>query len=71
MGEPEDLVSLEEVATRLAIPRQTLRRKLAEWRLDVYENPLDRRQKLVSWADVQAATKPRRVSGSEEGKAAA
>ena len=48
-------------------------RLVREGRFTVYENPLDRRQKLVDADEVAEATRPRpiRRKAGEEGKAAA
>lgn len=58
MDEPE-LVSLEEAATRLAISRATFWRRLKEWNLTVYENPANRRKRMVSWPEVERVSRPR------------
>ncbi len=62
-------IGLMEAAERLGVSPMTIRRLVREGELQVYSNPLDRRQKLVDVEEVerlrQAAQDPR------EGKAAA
>ena len=55
-----DLIPLAEARRRLGISKVTMARLVKERRFAVYENPLDRRQKLVEWAEVEAATRPRK-----------
>ena len=74
MGE-RDLIPLNEAARRLGVSKVTMARLVREGRFAVYENPLDRRQKLVDAAEVEATTRPRllerRGEGGEQKKAAA
>ena len=58
----KDLIPLAEARRRLGVSKPTMARLAKEGRFPVYENPLDRRQKLVDWAEVEAATRPRRPS---------
>ena len=48
-------------AQRLGISRATMWRRVREWGLTVYNNPLDRRQRLLSWAELEDAAKPQRA----------
>ena len=66
MGEPE-LIPLKEAAKRLGVSKVTMARLVREGRFAVYENPLDRRQKLVDAAEVEAATRPRLIGPPPEG----
>jgi hypothetical protein len=70
MEQPDDLMPLERVAERLGVPRQTMWRRVKRWGLTVYSNPLDARQRLVSWAEVERATKPRPIDGRPAGMVA-
>ena len=55
----QELIPLKEAARRLGVSKVTMARLVKEGRFAVYENPLDRRQKLVNPADLDAATRPR------------
>jgi excisionase family DNA binding protein len=46
-------IGLMEAAERLGVSPMTIRRLVREGELQVYPNPLDRRQKLVDVADVE------------------
>ncbi len=54
-----ELIPLEKAAERLEVSRATMWRWAREWNLTVYLNPRDRRQKLLSWEEIQEAMKPR------------
>ena len=56
----QDLIPLAEARRRLDVSKVTMARLVKEGRFPIYENPLDRRQKLVDWAEVEAATRPQR-----------
>ena len=56
---PEDLIPLEGAAERLGVSRATMWRRAREWNLTVYLNPRDRRQKLLSWKEIEEAQRPR------------
>ena len=58
MGE-RTLIPLHEARRRLGVSKVTMARLVKEGRFTVYENPLDRRQKLVDEAEVGAAVRPR------------
>ena len=66
MGE-RDLIPLNEAARRLGVSKVTMARLVREGRFAVYENPLDRRQKLVDAAEVEAATRPRLIAPRGDG----
>ncbi len=55
-------LSVSEAAKRVGRSRPTMARLLAEGLLPTYENPLDRRVRLVKIEDVDALRIPRRVS---------
>ena len=57
----EKLIPLKEAARRLGVSKVTMARLVREGRFAVYENPLDRRQKLVDAAEVAEATRPRPI----------
>ena len=69
MGEPT-LIPMHEAAERFGISRMTMSRLAKQGRFTVYENPLDRRQKLVDPAEVEAALRPRPL-GAQASKTAA
>jgi predicted DNA-binding protein (UPF0251 family) len=52
-----ELIPLNEAARRLDVSKMTMARLVREGRFTVYENPLDRRQKLVDAREV-ASLKP-------------
>ncbi len=69
-----ELVQLKVVQGRLGISKTKMAELVRTGRFPVYENPLDRRQKLVDWSEVQAAlrdVKLLRQQSENEGKAAA
>ncbi len=62
-------IGLMEAAERLGVSPMTIRRLVREGELQVYSNPLDRRQKLV---DVEEVERLRQAAqDAREGKAAA
>jgi len=63
-------ITLLEARQRLGVSRVTMTRVVKEGGLPLYENPLDRRQKLVDEDDLAAAREPRRI-GAQEKKLAA
>ncbi len=65
MGKPE-LIPLNEAASRLGISKMTMARLVKEGRFTIYENPLDRRQKLVDAGDIVDAIKPRMVEAGRK-----
>ena len=60
MAEPK-LIPLNEARRRLGVSKVTMARLVKEGRFTVYENLLDRRQKLVDEAEVEAVARPRPV----------
>jgi predicted site-specific integrase-resolvase len=65
-------ITLVEARQRLGVSRVTMTRLVKEGRFPLYENPLDRRQKLVDVDELEAARQPRRIeSGATEKKLAA
>ena len=54
-----ELIPLKEAARRLGVSKVTMGRLVREGRFAVYENPRDRRQKLVDAVEVEEATRPR------------
>ncbi len=51
-----ELISFAEAATRLGLPRRTLRQRLADGRVDVYQDGRDRRRRLVRADDLPLLT---------------
>ncbi|CAN5697982.1 hypothetical protein BH23CHL2_BH23CHL2_09740 [soil metagenome] len=68
--EDRDLIPLKEAQDILGVSHTTMARLVREGRFTIYQNPLDRRQKLVHIAEVRAAARPVPVaqdrSGDEE-----
>jgi len=58
-------LSVSEAAKRVGRSRPTMARLLAEGMLPSYENPLDRRVRLVRVEDLDALRVPRRVGEGE------
>lgn len=65
MTEPE-LIPLKEAAQRLGISKMTMARFVKEGRFRLYENPLDKREKLVEAEQVQQAARPRLLAQVEQ-----
>ena len=53
-----ELVPLMEAAKRLGVSRMTMNRLVREGRFTIYENPLDRRQRLIDVAELAEAARP-------------
>ncbi len=66
----KDLIPLIEAAERLGVSRMTLSRLAKEGRFTIYENPRDRRQKLVDEEEVREALQPRPMPEGKERAAA-
>jgi predicted DNA-binding transcriptional regulator AlpA len=64
-AEPADLIPMEDAAERLKVSRATFWRRVKDWGLTVYANPANRRKRLVSWAEVEAAARPRPMTPAE------
>ncbi len=71
MGEQRRML-LTDAAKRLGISNTTIRKLVADGKLQTHENPLDKRQKLVDVAAVEALARfqPQRED-NYQGKAAA
>jgi hypothetical protein len=54
----EELVPLEKAAEQLKVTRATMWRRVREWGLTVYGNPLVKRQRLLKWSEIEEALKP-------------
>jgi len=61
LGE-QRLIPLREARERFGISKATMARLVKECRFEVYENPLDRRQKLVDLEELTNAVRPRPTS---------
>ncbi len=62
----QELIPLTEAAQRLGISRVTMSQLAKAGRFTVYENPLDRRQRLVDIHEVEQALAPRPLSQEEQ-----
>src|SRR5690606_29507487 len=58
MMEDRDLIPLKEAQEILGVSHTTMARLVREGRFTIYQNPLDRRQKLVHISEVRAAARP-------------
>ena len=58
LTEGAELVSFDEASARLGLPRRTLRQRLADGRVDVYQDGKDRRRRLVLADDLVKLTQP-------------
>lgn len=56
------LIPLKDARARLGVSKVKMARLVKEGRFVVYENPLDRRQKLVDLDEITSAVLPRAVS---------
>jgi len=56
------LIPLKQARELLGISKVTMARLVKERRFRVYENPLDRRQKLVDLDELQQAIRPQATS---------
>ena len=66
----QTLITVGEARDILGVSNHTVARLVKEGRLKTIENPLDRRQKLVVLAEVEALAqrRPRRLDAAEQGK---
>ncbi len=67
MGE-QRLIPLKEAREQLGISKVTMARLVKERRFKVYENPLDRRQKLVDPVELSNAVRPQAMSDEAEAR---
>jgi hypothetical protein len=58
MMEDRELIPLKEAQEILGVSHTTMARLVREGRFTIYQNPLDRRQKLVHISEVRAAARP-------------
>ncbi len=70
MADERTLITLAEARALLGISKVTMARLVKEGRFTIYENPRDRRQKLVEEAAVRAAVQPRPLPAGKERAAA-
>jgi len=61
LGE-QRLIPLKQAREQLGISKVTMARLVKERRFKVYENPLDRRQKLVDPDELSDAVRPQALS---------
>lgn len=61
MADEPELITIGEARARLGVSKVTMARLVKEGRFTLYENALDRREKLVDAAEVAAVAKPRQV----------
>ena len=52
------LIPLRMARERLGVSKATMARLVKEGRFTIYDNPLDRRQKLVDEAELEATVRP-------------
>ncbi len=60
------LIPMSEAAARLGVSRITLSRLARDGRFTLYENPRDRRQRLVDEEEVREALRPKPMSEGKE-----
>jgi excisionase family DNA binding protein len=62
------MITVREARERLGISRVTMARLVKEGRFSIYENPLDKREKLISESDLDKVRRPRLlvVEGGEQ-----
>jgi hypothetical protein len=63
MNTPSDLITANEARSLLGVSRMKIANLLKEGILKTYQNPLDRREKLVSRAEV-LELKPKRAEAA-------
>lgn len=68
MGDVQKLITLGEARERLGVSKVTMARLVKEGRFTVYDNPLDRRQKLVDENEVKDAARPRPAQQKRDGE---
>lgn len=56
-----ELITVQEARERLSVSKPTMARLLREGHFSIYENPRDRRQKLLDVAEVARGPRPRLV----------
>lgn len=61
-----ELIPLKEARQILGVSHTTMARLVREGRFTIYQNPLDRRQKLVHIAEVRAAARPVPVARDQQ-----
>jgi hypothetical protein len=66
MMEDRELIPLKEAQDILGVSHTTMARLVREGRFTIYQNPLDRRQKLVHISEVRAAARPVPVAQEHE-----
>ena len=68
---PKELVTLREARERLGLSKTTMTKLVRERDFTLYENPKDKRSRLVDWVEVEAAMQPRPIASGATKKAAA
>ena len=71
MATDRDLIPMLEAARRLGVSKLTMRRIVRESGLTTYDNPLDKRQRLLDAAEVERVARPRPRGAEQESKIAA
>ena len=66
-----ELIPMGEAARRLGVSKLTLRRIVRDHGLTTYDNPLDKRQKLLDAAEVARVAQPQPRAGEQASKRAA
>jgi excisionase family DNA binding protein len=57
----DEFLSLGQAARRLGVSEFALRRRIAGGEIPVYDNPRDRRSRLIAVSDLEAYATPRRL----------
>lgn len=68
MSDGRTLITLAEARARLRISKVTMARLVKEGRFTIYDNPLDRRQKLVDEREVTEVARPRLARPQQGGE---
>ena len=71
MAADRELIPMLEAARRLGVSKLTMRRLVREAGLTTYDNPLDKRQRLLAVADLERVARPRPRAEEAESKIAA
>jgi predicted DNA-binding transcriptional regulator AlpA len=61
MERNNELVPIEKAAERLGTSRATLWRRVKELHLTIYTSPLDKRKRLLDWAEVDSVMRPQKI----------
>lgn len=62
----DDLIRFSEAQERLGISKSKMARIAKRGLFPIYSNPLDRREKLVRWSEVESSLQPSRQPEANE-----